>query len=105
MQPPGSRLRGGGWPRRASIGPTATGPGSSISTGTPPAAARVQARASWYSISASRPSDSADRSFDAVNRVRTDGLATQSKRAANRTKDQAALPYLEALADEIARGH
>ena len=28
-----------------------------------------------------------------------------SKRAAGRTKDQAALPYLEALADEIARGH
>jgi hypothetical protein len=28
-----------------------------------------------------------------------------SKRAANRPKDVAALPYLEALADEIARGH
>jgi hypothetical protein len=28
-----------------------------------------------------------------------------SKRAANRPKDIAALPYLEALADEIARGH
>jgi hypothetical protein len=28
-----------------------------------------------------------------------------SKRAANRAKDKAALPYLEALADEIARGH
>lgn len=28
-----------------------------------------------------------------------------SKRAANRAKDRAALPYLEALADEIARGH
>ena len=28
-----------------------------------------------------------------------------SKRAANRAKDVAALPYLEALADEIARGH
>lgn len=27
-----------------------------------------------------------------------------SKRAANRPKDRAALPYLEALADEIARG-
>jgi hypothetical protein len=27
-----------------------------------------------------------------------------SKRAANRTKDRAALPYLEALANEIARG-
>ena len=28
-----------------------------------------------------------------------------SKRSANRAKDRAALPYLEALADEIARGH
>ena len=28
-----------------------------------------------------------------------------SKRAADRAKDRAALPYLEALADEIARGH
>lgn len=28
-----------------------------------------------------------------------------SKRAANRPKDLAALPYLDALADEIARGH
>jgi len=28
-----------------------------------------------------------------------------SKRAANRPKDKAALPYLEALADDIARGH
>jgi hypothetical protein len=28
----------------------------------------------------------------------------RSKRAANRAKDKAALPYLEALADEIARG-
>ena len=28
-----------------------------------------------------------------------------SKRAANQAKDRAALPYLEALADEIARGH
>jgi hypothetical protein len=28
-----------------------------------------------------------------------------SKRAANRPKDIAALPYLEALADDIARGH
>lgn len=28
-----------------------------------------------------------------------------SKRAAGRPKDRAALPYLEALADEIARGH
>ena len=33
-----------------------------------------------------------------------DDLIT-SKRAANRPKDLAALPYLEALADEIARGH
>lgn len=32
-----------------------------------------------------------------------DDLIT-SKRAANRPKDRAALPYLEALADEIARG-
>jgi hypothetical protein len=28
-----------------------------------------------------------------------------SKRAANRPKDIAALPFLEALADEIVRGH
>jgi uncharacterized protein (DUF58 family) len=40
----------------------------------------------------------------AVRVAALDDIIT-SKRAANRAKDRAALPYLEALADEIARGH